>query len=48
MSDYEIFMIILTIASLIVSILTYTQEIAVLIFGEINGYFLTNYCRRIG
>ena len=49
MSDYETFMIMLTFANLIVAILTYAhKKIAVLIFGEINGYFLANYIRWIG
>lgn len=49
MSDYETFMIILTTASLIVSILTYThKKIAVLFFGENDGYFLTALFRRVG
>ena len=48
MSDYETFMIMLTFANLIVAILTYAHKIAVLIFGEINGYFLANYIRWVG
>ena len=49
MSDYETFMIMLTFANLIVAILTYAhKKIAVLIFGEINGYFLANYFRWVG
>lgn len=40
MSTYEELQIILTTALLIVAILTYTHKIAVLIFGETDGYFL--------
>ena len=40
MSTYEELQIILTTALLIVAILTYThKKIAVLIFGETDGYF---------